>query len=153
MSLREPNRMADEEIRQYVLDVLGNRVFTSGHMHPHENIGMVFMPLMMGAMSPPKFEAMEPPEKIPDDWTVEEFEEYPAKYERLKQIFEEEAEKQHKHYLEHIGGFWEFNSKALPRGINGLPCFMSVNVMHIEDWRRANKAIGREQERMKTLEC
>jgi len=54
--------------------------------------------------------------------------------------------------LEEIGVFWEENSKALPRGVNGLPMFMSMHLMHKDDWARATKAIEREQKRRETIE-
>jgi hypothetical protein len=94
----------------------------------------------------------ERPAEIPDDWTPEQFEEYPAKRKALMEMVGGEIEKARKHYFKHLGGVWEYMDKALPRGINGLPCFMSVRVMHIDDWNRANKAIKREMDRRESLE-
>ena len=47
-----PSR-TDEELKELVLDMLGNRIFTSAQVGPHENLGMVFMPLALGAFSVP----------------------------------------------------------------------------------------------------
>lgn len=51
-----------------------------------------------------------------------------------------------------IGAFWEWNSKASPRSINGLPIFFSVRMINVRDWQRANAAVAAEQERRKTLD-
>ena len=152
MSLPEPERLSEEALREYVQNVLSGRVFCSGHLRPGEDPSMVWYPILFGALGPAKIDLPEPPETIPEDWTVEQFEEYPAKHAAIKAKLEAEALKCWEHFAKHIGGFWEFNSKALPRSINGLPCFMSVKVMHIEDWRRANVAIMREQERLANLD-
>lgn len=48
--------MSPADLKQFVLDMLGGRIFTSAHMSPHEqmNIGMVFMPLALGALTVPE---------------------------------------------------------------------------------------------------
>ena len=145
-------RMTDEELRQFVADALSNRIFSSGLLRDHEDPGMVFLPLKFGCLVPEVPEVPEPPETIPEDWTVEEFEGYPAKYEALKAQRDALVEKLYKATLDEIGCFWEYMNKALPRGINGLPMFMSVRIMHKDDWARALKAILKEQERLKTLD-
>ncbi len=53
--------------------------------------------------------------------------------------------------LKTIGCVYEYLEKALPRSINGLPCFGSFLLLHIEDWKRAHAAITTEQERRKTI--
>jgi hypothetical protein len=35
-----------------------------------------------------------------------------------------------------IGAFYEYNDKALPRGVNGYPMFMSVRWLTKEDYKR-----------------
>jgi hypothetical protein len=47
-----PSR-SDEELRRIVLDLLENRIFTSAQIREHDNIGMVFMPIALGALSVP----------------------------------------------------------------------------------------------------
>lgn len=149
----EPERMTEEGRKEFVLGVLQNHIFTSAHLQPHEDPSMVFFPILFGALAPPTLDLPEPPETIPEDWTVEQFEAYPEKHAKLKEIAERVLREDHEHYVKHIGGFWEYNSKALPRSINGLPCFMSMNVMHIEDWKLTSKVIVAEQERMEKLRC
>jgi hypothetical protein len=40
-----------------------------------------------------------------------------------------------------IGLFWEYLSEAGPLACNGLPMFLSVRMMHVDDAERAGKAI------------
>lgn len=51
-----------------------------------------------------------------------------------------------------VGILWEYLHKALPRGINGYPCFGSCRMMNVDDWKRAHKAIVNEMHRRKTLD-
>jgi hypothetical protein len=53
--------------------------------------------------------------------------------------------------LSTIGCLWEYHSEALPRSINGLPCFMSFKMLHKDDWERAKVAIDRELDRRKNI--
>ena len=50
-----------------------------------------------------------------------------------------------------LGCIYEYVDKALPRAVNGQPCFMSMRIMHIDDWNRASAAITAEVERRKTI--
>lgn len=50
-----------------------------------------------------------------------------------------------------LGCVYEYVDKALPRAVNGQPCFMSMRIMHIDDWKRASAAITAEVERRKTI--
>ncbi len=50
-----------------------------------------------------------------------------------------------------IGVLYEYMEKALPRGINGCPCFTSMRILHAEDWKRAHAAILAEYERRKNI--
>ena len=54
--------------------------------------------------------------------------------------------------LRQIGVIWEYDRKALPRSINGLPVFTSCHLMHVEDWKRAHLVIAREQRRQQEME-
>jgi len=56
-----------------------------------------------------------------------------------------------KSYLEKVGLLWEHMSQAGYRGINGYPTFMSLRVMHKDDWERARKAIITELDRRKNI--
>ena len=40
-----------------------------------------------------------------------------------------------------IGVVWAYYSEALPRGINGYPCFMKCRIMHANDWFNACRII------------
>jgi hypothetical protein len=54
--------------------------------------------------------------------------------------------------LKQIGVIYEYNDKAGPRSINGMPMFFSFHMLHIDDWERAKAAIIKEQERRKNIE-
>lgn len=49
-------RMSQEDLRKFVLDLLGGAIYTSAHMNQYEqhNIGMVFMPLALGGLQVPE---------------------------------------------------------------------------------------------------
>lgn len=56
------------------------------------------------------------------------------------------------HYdVEQVGTVWEWRQDAGPRAINGYPTFISLRVMHRDDWDRARQAIARELERRDAL--
>ena len=54
--------------------------------------------------------------------------------------------------LKQIGCVWEYIDKAGPRSINGLPMFLSMNLLHIDDWERAVPAIDKEIQRRASIE-
>ena len=147
----EPARMSPEDRKQFVLDVLANRIFSSAHLRKGDDIGMVFFPLACGGIGPslPKLEP--PPETCPEEVSLDEREEQLERLEQLNEHNEWLNTKIREHYFQHLGGLYEHYDKALPRGINGLPFFMSVRVMHIEDWNMVNEVIVAEQERLADL--
>lgn len=49
--------------------------------------------------------------------------------------------------LQNVGILWEWLDKAGPRSINGMPMFLSVRLMHKEDWARAVVAYKKEMDR------
>lgn len=51
-----------------------------------------------------------------------------------------------------VGIFYEYLDKAGPRSVNGWPSFLSMRLMHVDDWERCRKAIVREQERQERIE-
>ena len=55
--------------------------------------------------------------------------------------------KYEKESLKIVGCIYEYMSEAGPRSVNGYPIFFSMRFLHVEDWKRACKAIEREQER------
>jgi len=54
--------------------------------------------------------------------------------------------------VKNIGVFYARMSSALPRGINGYPCFPEMRILHQEDWARAAHAIQREHSRREKIE-
>lgn len=52
---------------------------------------------------------------------------------------------------EKLGLVWEWRDKATPRAINGYPTFLSVRMMHVDDWERARAAIKKELEHRENL--
>jgi hypothetical protein len=50
-----------------------------------------------------------------------------------------------------LGIIYEYTDKALPRAINGMPCFLSMHVMHREDWMKCADAIERERKRRQEI--
>lgn len=51
-----------------------------------------------------------------------------------------------------IAVIYEYMDKALPRSINGYPCFTSFHVLNRADWERARKAIYRELQHRENME-
>lgn len=46
-------------------------------------------------------------------------------------------------YARKVGVLWEWLEKAGPRSVNGMPCFFSARIMHVDDWKRALDAYER----------
>lgn len=51
--------------------------------------------------------------------------------------------------VKEIGILYEYWHLAGPRSINGYPIFFSMHIMHVEDWKKAQKAIANELLRRK----
>jgi hypothetical protein len=54
--------------------------------------------------------------------------------------------------LQNIGVLYEYQSKAMPRSINGFPMFMSCCILTRAEWDRVRPAINRELDRRKNME-
>ncbi len=54
--------------------------------------------------------------------------------------------------IKKIGVIWEWMSESGPRSINNMPMFLSMRIMHIDDWKRAAAAIDKELARRKSIE-
>lgn len=106
----EVARMKPDELVQFVFNYMGNLIFTSADLTEHDDLGMVFMPAVLGAFK---------------NW--------------------DEAS------IRKVGILWEYYDKALPRSINGKPCFASMYVMHIDDWKKARTQIQKEVARRNAL--
>jgi hypothetical protein len=103
-------RLTSDQLKAFVLGVCDGSIFTSNQIRQSSEVGMVFMPLILGGLS---------------DWD--------------------------KDSLEKIGIIYEHMSESLPRSINGMPIFASCNIMHIDDWKIAERAIHYEIERRKNI--
>ncbi len=106
-------RMTESELREFVLGVCDNQIFTDKHIPPSQWESMVrsiFMVLGLGGLA---------------EWTPEE--------------------------LNEIGCIWEWMREAGPRSINGYPMFMSLRLLHKEDWARAKVALERESKRRENI--
>jgi len=74
--------LSEDRLRQYVLDILSGQVLTSDQVRARD-MGMVFMPLIMGALSPPDevivkhMGSAEPPETLDGDPPKPEHPGYP----------------------------------------------------------------------------
>jgi len=68
---------------------------------------------------------------------------------KARKAVEEEVFKER---AENIGIVWEYMKQANPMGINGMPTFFSMRIMHREDWDRCRKAINRQLEAQRDLE-
>jgi len=107
----EPARMTDDQLRDFVNDVISGRIFVDRQVDDPAELQRVFYPLMFGA-----------------------FDEY--NWESVKST---------------LGCIYEYVDAALGRSVNGHPCFMSMRVLHVEDWKRAEVAIKSEIERRKAI--
>jgi len=69
--LRPPNipSMTEDEIRQFVLGVADCQIFTSAHLHDDidQMLGMVFMPVLFGALQPEEGEDIPHKPELPDE--------------------------------------------------------------------------------------
>lgn len=148
----EPLRMTAEERKQFVLDVLANKIFSSAHLRKGDDIGMVFFPLACGGVAPRFPSPDPPPEECPEDMSVDEWEAKIESHAHRAEVAKWLDHRVVEHWASLVGGFWEYHDQALPRGINGLPFFMSVRVMHIEDWKLTSEVIIREEKRLAELE-
>lgn len=104
-------RMSDDQLREFVFDVIGGRIFVDRQVDNPTDVPMVFYPLLFGAL---------------DGYNRDSIQSY-------------------------LGCVYEYIDKALPRSVNGNPIFMSMRLMHAEDWKRARAAIVAEQERRKSI--
>lgn len=54
--------------------------------------------------------------------------------------------------MDNIGMIWEYYKEAGPRAINSNPSFLSMRIMHKDDWSRAFEVIKKEEKRRKSIE-
>ena len=68
-------------------------------------------------------------------------------YEAAMVRFKDENVKAHVEWTRDVGILYEEYAKALPRGVNGYPMFMSFRILHKDDWAIVKAAVFREQKR------
>jgi hypothetical protein len=149
--------MGEEEIKEFVLSFCDGGVYSSNHIEQRHvrhdgsfndegwanDVRMCFLPVAFGCLN----DVVKPPEEPePLDWDAEE------EYEEKKAVVEKINETYFKAVTAQLGIIWEWERKSLPRGINGMPMFMSCKLMHKDDWSRALKAIRAEWKRREDIQ-
>lgn len=132
----------EEELKELVRAVYDCKVFTSLQC-PNSTVGMVFMVSMFMGAAPtePKF-----PEKNSDirKDRKNKLLHFDALEQWRKDMKEwEDDTTKREEYFKTIGMLYESYDKALPRGINGYPMFMSCNIVSIEDTKRFREMYGK----------
>lgn len=150
-------RMDQEELKQFVLGFCDGHVYSSNHIEQRHvrqdgsfnaegwasDVQMCFLPVAFGCLN----DVVEPPE-APDPLDWDEHEEHEEKMEVIEKI----NEAYFKAVTSQLGIIWEHHNKSLPRGVNGMPMFMSCRLMHKDDWERALTAIRAEWKRRDSIE-
>ena len=166
--------MEQKELKQFVLGWCDNQLFSSEHIAQRlgngyddqrwaHDVGMVFLPVSMGCLACPVEPPQEPegpPQELLDaiEWgedgedSLESYKEAQEEYERQIGAFKKVDEAYGKYLAKNLGIVWEWYDKSLPRGINGMPMFMSCRLMNKEDWERVKTAIDKELSRRGELE-
>lgn len=141
-------------MKQFVLGVCDCSIFTSAQTPDHTDVNMVFLPVALGALNP-QIEDLPPRPQPPDPEKVS------MGYIPKERVREHEAaiaahdlicEAAFKATRSRVGVIWEYWEKALPRSVNGLPCFLSYQIMSPEMWQIAYKLIDAEMKRRDALQ-
>ena len=150
-------RMEVNELKEFVLAFCDGGVYSSNHIEQRhvrhdgtfneggwaDDVRMCFLPVAFGCLN----DVVKPPEEPePFDWDGEE------EYEQKKEVVEKINETYFKAVTAQLGIIWEWERKSLPRGINGMPMFMSCKLMHKDDWSRALTAIRAEWKRRENIQ-
>lgn len=140
-------------LKKFVLGVCDCSIFTSAQIPARGDLGMVFLPVAFGALSP-KMEDLPPRPQPPDPQSIQMGYLPETAWEVYQQQIDEHdriCEAAYKAIWDRVGVIWEYWDQALPRSINGLPCFMSFTVMVPEMWEIARKLIDTEMQRRNDL--
>lgn len=151
------NDLTDEQrafLKEFVLGVCDCSIFTSAQIPDHGDMGMVFLPVALGALSPriedlPLRPQPPDPEQIDMGYIPEQRR---LEYEAAIAAHDLICEAAFRAIRSRVGVIWEYWDKALPRSINGLPCFMSYYIMSPEMWQIAYKLIDAEMKRRDALQ-
>jgi hypothetical protein len=137
---------SDVELKQIAKDIYADKIFTNRHLAAHESglVMSVFMPLMWLLNTSNPICAKDRLSKI-DAVLVEN-----AREKYFEQLGRPEEEV-HKEYINDIGLIFEYNSKALPQGINGCPIFSSVRFLTIEQTKQMNEYYDKIVEHMNSM--
>lgn len=127
---------SDKELKQIAMDIYDGKIFCDRQCG--RDVGMVFIPLMfMGPTAPTKPEVessddlVENRDKVADYFQEEE--DLMNQYEKDLDEYEKEFEYYIENYAPSIGMVYEYISEAMPRSINGLPIFSSMEILNKEE--------------------
>lgn len=141
-------RMSKERLKQFVLDILDGRIFTSDQINrttshecsecdrPCGNLDERGASLCCGAV--PRTQVR---------WGVE-----PQLVFLPLAFLDRESLERLMKFEQEIGCFWGPMKSTLPRGLNGYPMLMEMGIMHVEDWAKVRKVLVREQQRRQDLD-
>lgn len=121
---------SDEELKNIAKDMYHNVIFTNMHIRPNDQ-HLTMSVFMAFALMGPGMHSDGEREGAIDN------------------ILEEEH---YQKWLENIGMIYEFMEKASPRGINGYPIFMSVNMLNKKDTEKVLDFYNKYSELQKKLE-
>lgn len=122
----------EEELKELVRAVYDCKIFTSLQC-PGYLTGSVFMVSMFMGAAPSK-------PTIGDNNQLNR----KNKLQYIEDMLEYERETpEREEYFKTIGMLYEDYSKAMPRGVNGYPMFMSCNIVSIEDTKRFKEMYGK----------
>ena len=145
--------IGDEALADFVRGVLANEIFTSHHLGAQMSmLGHVFMPLGLNGFPYPRLEIPEMPDSIPEEMSVDDWEQLRRDFPHVRQEVEACNERLAQRFLSELGMVWEYYSKAAPRSVNGLPIFFSARFLNRSDTDRVSAAIARERERIDQIE-
>lgn len=140
-------------LKQFVMGVLNCSIFTSAQIPNRGDLGMVFFPVAFGALNP-QIEDLPPRPQPPNpEWEAQGYKVTytQAEYERDLAEHDRICDEAMQKSWSRVGVLWEYWDQALPRSINGLPCFISMNIMSPEMWQLAYKLIKAEEKRRADL--
>ena len=141
-----------KELRQIALDIVDNRIFTDKHMSENECahlLGSVFMPILFGALAPRPVKVKcindtgEDCLEVDKEYLIAPLGKTDKEVEDMYFVFIKGASewflKERFEVVEvikpaeHVGLVFEYYDKSGPRSINGLPMFMSCQLLNRED--------------------
>jgi hypothetical protein len=130
--------LTDNELKTLVKDVYDAKVFTSLHIREFDvnMLGMVFLPAFFINTPPTEPRFPEPIGNIKTDRKNKllHFDDLENWKKEMKEW--EDSTDEREIFLKNIGMFYEENSKAGPRSINGYPIFYSCKIVSRSDTKK-----------------